>query len=88
MPDRESPFSCRDCHGVNSHDGGGLKRKIVGEASESVDGENEVKDGERVHESKRHEEEKERGREGGREGERERDRKEQREEDSQARQTG
>lgn len=24
MPDRESPFSCRDCHGVNSHgDGGG-----------------------------------------------------------------
>jgi len=67
MPDRESPFSCRDCHGVNSHDGGGLKRKIVGEASESVDGKNEVKDGERVHGSKRHEEEEERGRERGRE---------------------
>lgn len=34
-------------------------RKIVGKASESVDGENEVKDGgERVHGSKRHEEER------------------------------
>lgn len=47
-------------------------RKIVKEASESVDGENEVKDGgERVHGSKRHEEERE-GRKREREEKRER----------------
>lgn len=71
MPDRESSFSCRDCHGVNSRGGGlCLKRwKIIGKASESVDGKNEVKDGgERVQGSKRH------GREEGRRRRRERER--------------
>lgn len=59
-------------------------RKIVGKASESVDGKNEVKDdGERVHGSKRHEEEQEEE-----EGRRERVKNGERGRESQARQTG
>jgi len=77
VADRESPFSCHDCHGANSC-GSGLcleTRKIIGEASEFVDGENENwKTLERVHAAAAEEEEEENGRARGGERERERER--------------